>query len=464
MAVIDHRSRNVPAWAGSGGDEGRSRTLPHDQEAEESVLGSMLMATDSFEAIGDVLQILHADDFYRPAHRVVYESIMRLFAAGQPVDAVTVAADLEKMGELEKAGGRPAIFGIVDSTPSYANAAYYARIVEERSLLRRLIRASSEISQMAFEGGQEINTTLDRAEGLIFEVAQRRVADTMSPVQDLLNPMVAEIEKLHEHQSDVLGLPTGFRDFDSLTSGLHKDNLIIVAARPAVGKSTFALNVAAHAALAGHGVAYFSLEMSKTELVQRLLCSTGGIDAQRIRNRRLTDRDWFEITRAADRLQRAPLWIDDSAITTALEMRAKCRRLAARGDLSLVVVDYMQLMHSHTKSENRQQEVSDISRNLKILARELNVPVIAVSQLNRGVEARADKRPMLGDLRESGSLEQDADLVVFLYRDEYYDRDSRDKGVAEVIVAKHRNGPTGEVRLAYLAHQLRFGDLGREQG
>ena len=433
------------------------RVPPHNIEAEESVLGSMLLSKN---AIAEVLEMLHEDDFYRPAHRTVFQSILSLYSHGQAVDAVTVAEFLRRDGVLQDIGGAPFLVTLVSGVPTAANAAYYARIVKEAGVLRRLIDVGTRIVQLGFETPQDTERAVDIAESLVYQVAQGRVSEDYQSLREVLTGTLEAIERLHDDRREITGVPTGFPDLDRLTSGLQNSNLIIVAARPAVGKSTLGLDVARHAAVRAQvPTVVFSLEMSKTELVQRLMCAECTVDMQRLRTGRMEESDWTRLTRSLGKLADAPLFIDDSAAITMMEIRAKCRRLKQRHGLGLVIVDYLQLMQPAKRVENRQQEVSEISRSLKLLAKELEVPVIAVSQLSRQTEARSDRRPMLSDLRESGALEQDADVVLFIYRDELYDQESTRKGEADFILAKHRNGPTDTVTVTFQGQYSRFAPM-----
>lgn len=432
------------------------RVPPHNLESEESVLGAMLLNESS---VSDVFERLRADDFYKPAHRRIFEAVVALFGRGEPVDPVTVREELRRTGGLEAVGGGDYILHLVNSVPAASNAAYYARIVEETSLLRRLIEATQEAAALAFDSGDDVDTIVDQVEHLVFAVAQRRLNDRFSHIRDLLHEHLERVEALQLQGSGITGVPTGFIDLDRLTSGFQPSNLLIVAARPSLGKTSLALNIAQNAAT-DHDipVAIFSLEMSKQELVQRLVCAEALVDVHKLRTGNLTDNDWSRLANAVGRLADAPIYIDDTEALTVLEIRAKARRLKQKSGLGLVIVDYLQLMQGPRRVENRQQEISEISRSLKILARELGVPVIAVSQLSRAVEQRQDKRPMLADLRESGALEQDSDLVMFIYRDEIYNPDSTERGTAELIVAKHRNGPVGSVKLTFLPNYTKFAD------
>jgi replicative DNA helicase len=433
------------------------RVPPHNVEAEESVLGSMLLSKD---AIAEVLELLREDDFYRPAHRTVFRSVLELYGHGDAVDAVTVQEELRRNGSLADIGGAPFLHTLVASVPTAANASYYARIVKEAGVLRRLIDVGTQIVQLGFETPQDTERAVDIAESLVYQVAQGRVTEDYHSLRDVLTGTLEAIERLHEDHREITGVPTGFPDLDRLTSGLQPANLIIVAARPAVGKSTLGLDVARHAAVRGSvPTVVFSLEMSRTELVQRLMCAECTVDMQRLRTGRMEESDWTRLTRSLGKLADAPLFIDDSPGTTMMEIRAKCRRLRQRHGLGLVVVDYLQLMQPSKRFESRQQEVSEISRSLKLLAKELEVPVIAISQLSRQPEARSDKKPMLSDLRESGALEQDADMVLFIYRDDLYDPESPRKGEADLILAKHRNGPTDTVTVTFQGQYSRFAPM-----
>ncbi|HUQ40501.1 MAG TPA: replicative DNA helicase [Acidimicrobiales bacterium] len=447
-------------------EEARRRTAstgrvpPHNLEAEESLLGAMLLSKD---AIAAAVETCGADDFYKPAHGHVFDAITSLYSKGQPVDIVTVADELGRAGMLESIGGAPGIMMLQGRTPASSNAAHYARIIEEHSLLRRLIGVAGEIAELGYQVPDDVTAAVDRAESMVFQVAQRRVADSMKPLRDLLGESLDRLEALYGRGEAVTGVPTGFTDLDEVTAGLQPSNLVVVGARPAMGKTAFALGIAAHAAVeANVPVAFFSLEMSHLEIAQRLLSAESRVESSRMRNGRLLESDWSKISHAIGRLGEAPIYIDDNPNLTVMDIRAKARRLKSReAGLGLVVVDYLQLMSGRASAESRQVEISEISRNLKILARELNIPVIALSQLSRNLEMRADKRPVLADLRESGAIEQDADVVMFIYRDEVYNTDSPDRGTAEVIVAKHRNGPIGKVTLAFLDHYTRFHNIAR---
>jgi len=437
------------------------RVPPHDLDAEESLLGAMLLSRD---AIASALECCVAEDFYKPAHGHVFAAVMALYARGEPADPVTVADELRRSSLLDAVGDASVLISLQVNTPSTANAAHYARIVEEHALLRRLVTVAGEIAELGYSVPEDVSAVVDRAESMVFEVAQRRVVDTMAPLRELLAASLDHLENLYARGDTITGIPTGYTDLDERLAGLQKSNLVVVGARPAMGKTSFALGIVKHAAVhARVPVLLFSLEMSHLELTQRMLCSEAHVDATRMRNGRLLESDWPKISDAIGRLGDAPIYIDDNPNCTVMDIRAKSRRLKAREGLGLVVVDYLQLMSGHSKSraENRQVEVSEISRGLKVLARELDIPVIALSQLSRNLEMRQDKRPLLADLRESGSIEQDADVVLFIYRDEVYNNDSPDRGSAEIIVAKHRNGPTGVTQLAFVDRYTRFASMAR---
>jgi replicative DNA helicase len=467
QAIDDGWRRDGPAGRRPGGQDGSarirpgtSRVPPHNLDAEQSLLGAMLLSRDAIAAAEETCT---ADDFYKPAHSHIFDAIHTLYARGEPADPVTVADELSRAGLLEMVGGLSALITLQADTPATTNAARYARIIEEHALLRRLIAVAGEISEMGYSVPEDVTAAVDEAESLVFAVAERRVVDSLKPLRSLLEASLDRLERMFDRDQAITGVPTGYVDLDERLYGLQPSSLVIVGARPGMGKTSFALGIAAHAAMEAQvPTLVFSLEMAHDELTQRLLVSEARVDSGRIRNGRLHESDWPKISQAVARLGDAPLFIDDNPNLTVMEMRAKARRLKAReGGLGLIIVDYLQLMSSRASVENRQIEVSAISRGLKILARELEVPVVALSQLSRALEARADKRPILADLRESGSLEQDADVVLFLYRDELYNAESADRGSAEVIVAKHRNGPTGKMQLAFLDHYTRFANMAR---
>ncbi|MEX1004196.1 MAG: replicative DNA helicase [Acidimicrobiia bacterium] len=446
--VSDRRSEHITS----------GRVPPHSVESEESVLGSILLSSDS---ANEVMDKLDADDFYVPAHQAIFRAIASLYNGNRPIDAITVTEELRRVSEMEKAGGVSYVTRLLDIVPSAANIEYYAGIVEEHSQRRHLLKAGSVLHDLSFKLDEEIAQVLDRAEQTVLAVAGRKVGDGMSQLGALFNPILEELEMLESAGSEVTGLSTGYRDLDRKLTGLHPANLLIVAARPGMGKSSLTANIAMKVALSGGSVAIFSLEMAKEEVAQRMLCSLARIDSMKLRTGKIGDAAWPRLTDAAGRLYDAPLFVDDSPMVTVTDIRAKCRRLKRQHGLSLIVVDYMQLMHGSAR-ENRQQEISEISRSLKNLARELEVPLIALSQLNRNLESREDKRPRLGDLRESGSLEQDADVVMFIYRDEYYNEQSEKRGIAEISISKHRAGSTGIVEMTFMPEFTLFSDLGRD--
>ena len=431
---------------------------PQNLEAEESVLGAMMLSPGAIGAVSDVLS---ATDFYRESHAKIYKAALTLYGQGEPVDAITLVDALEQRGELEDVGGKVRIHELAALVPAAANAAHYARIVREMATLRGLIRAGNEIARLGIDRPGDTVDLVDRAEQVVFDLAQARVSGDFTHIEDLLKDSFERITALYEQGADVTGIASGFREIDHLTSGFQAGNLIILAARPSMGKSGLALNIAANLGVRGETpVALFTLEMSKSEVTQRLMCSEAKVDSQLLRTGKLTADDWPRLTAACDRLSKAPIYVDDTGSVTMMEIRSKARRLKMREPgLGLIIVDYLQLMTSGASVENRVQEVSAISRSLKVLARDLDVQVLALSQLSRAVEQRHDKRPILSDLRESGSLEQDADLVWFIYRDEYYDAESDQQGLAEVHLAKHRNGPTGMVKLSFLKRFAKFADL-----
>jgi len=442
------------------GREGFDRTPPQDVAAEQSVLGGMLLSKD---AIADVVEELRANDFYRPSHELIYEAIIDLYGRGEPADAVTVAAELTKRGEMGRVGGAPYLHTLISSVPTAANAGYYARIVREQAVLRRLVEAGTRIVQLGYstEGG-DVDDLVDNAQAEVYSVTERRTSEDYVPLRDAINPTMEEIEAAADRGEAMVGVPTGFADLDGLTNGLHPGQMIIVAARPAMGKSTFALDVCRAASIKnGLTSVIFSLEMGRTEITMRLLSAEAQVPLQNMRKGTMREEDWTRMATAMSKVSDAPLFIDDSPNMSLMEIRAKCRRLKQKHDLKLVVVDYLQLMTSGKRVESRQQEVSEFSRALKLLAKEIEVPVIAVAQLNRGPETRTDKKPMMSDLRESGSLEQDADVVMLLHREDAYERESPRAGEADVIVAKHRNGPTDTIVVAFQGHYSRFVDMAR---
>ncbi|OUM93694.1 MAG: replicative DNA helicase [Thermobacillus sp. ZCTH02-B1] len=442
---------------------GFDRVPPQNIEAEQAVLGSILLDSD---ALVTAMERLRPEDFYQPVHRMIYETMIELGEAGRPIDLVTLTAALQDKQRLEEAGGVDYLSKLLGVVPTAANVDYYARIVEEKALLRRLIRTATEIVREGYEGADDVGRLLNEAEQRIFEISSRRTDSGFVSIRDVLMDVFERIEHLYQHRGGVTGIPSGFPDLDRLTSGFQRSDLIIVAARPSVGKTAFALNIAQNVGVrARETVAIFSLEMSAQQLVQRMICAESNVDAGRLRTGRLEGDDWEKLTMAIGALSEAEIYIDDTPGLTVMEIRAKLRRLKKERGLGLVIIDYLQLIQGRGRpGENRQQEVSEISRTLKQIARELEVPVIALSQLSRGVEQRQNKRPMLSDLRESGSIEQDADLVAFLYRDDYYDRETEKKNIIEVIIAKQRNGPVGTVELVFLKNYNKFVSLDRHHG
>ena len=441
------------------GDRGRGRAVtsrvpPHNLDAEESVLGALMLSRDAINIVAELG--LQSEDFYKPAHQHVFDSMRALSAAGQPIDVVTVSDELRRSGLLDELGGPPALLELQARTPAISNVARYARIVQDTALARKLISVSSEIAEMAYGEGDDVARILDQAESKVFEVADRRVTNSTQPIGAILNNVMDNLESLYERGSTITGTPTGYADLDDLLSGLQPSTLNIIGARPSMGKTALALCIATNIAKSTkQPVLFFSLEMGHYELAQRVLSIEAKVDSRKLRTGQLDTADWTKISQAIGRLE-APLLIDENPNVTVMEIRAKARRVkASHGGLALIVVDYLQLM-SGSGAENRQLEITEISRGLKILARELEVPIIALSQLSRGLESRADKRPMLSDLRESGAIEQDADVVMFLYREEAYNKETSDKAIAEVIISKHRSGPTGDVRLVFLKEYTKF--------
>lgn len=434
------------------------RIPPQSVEAEQSVLGSMLIDK---EVIPIVMEILKPEDFYRPDHREIYDVIIELFDRAQPIDLITVSERLKLHGKLELTGGLEYLSNIATAVPTTANVKNYSKIVEEKALLRRLIRTSSDIVDLGFNATEEVTFILDKAEQGIFDILQKRSSQGFVPIKDVLVDTFNKLEELYNNKGNITGIPTGFADLDFKTSGLHNSDLILIAARPAMGKTALALNLAQNAAVhSGVPVAVFSLEMSKEQLVNRMLSSEAMVDGSKMRTGKLEDNDWQKVAKALGPLSEAPIFIDDTPGVSITEIRAKCRRLKLEHNLGLVIIDYLQLMSgSRSKSENRQQEISEISRSLKILAKEINVPVITLSQLSRAPETRTDHRPILSDLRESGAIEQDADIVMFLYRDDYYNPETDKKNIAELIIAKHRNGSTGTIELVWLGQYTKFANL-----
>lgn len=434
---------------------------PQNLDAEQSVLGGIMLDN---QALNNALEILDVDDFYSEAHRKIFSAIIELYNKSEPCDIITLSNILKNRTQLDQAGGISYLSALSDSVPSAANISHYAKIVKEKSILRKLIGTATEILHKSYTSSSDIDTVLDEAEHAIFEISENKIRPTFSPFKDLIKDSVKTIEKLYERKELVTGVPTGFEKLDDITSGLQKSDLIIIAGRPSMGKTAFAMNIAQYAALeAGIPVAIFSLEMSKEQLALRMLSSEARVDSQRIRRGFLGEADWPKLITAAGRLSEALIFIDDTPAISALEMKAKARRLKSEVNLGLIILDYLQLMRGGGYKDSREQEISEISRSLKTLAKELNVPVIALSQLNRKVEDRTNKRPQMADLRDSGAIEQDADLIAFIYRDEVYDKseENPEKGMAEIIVGKQRNGPTGMVKLAFQDKFARFENLAR---
>ena len=431
------------------------RTPPQDVIAEQSVLGGMLLSKD---AISDVVEILRERDFYRPAHELIYDAIVDLYGRGEPADPVTVSAELTKRGDLVRAGGAPYLHTLISSVPTAANAGYYAKIIRERAIMRRLVEAGTKIVQLGYTNEGEVDDAVDQAQAEVFAVTERRESDDYVQLSQLMPEAYDEIEKIAAGITGQ-GVKTGFKDLDALTNGFHPGNMIVLAARPAVGKSTLGLDIARYASIHKRETSViFSLEMSRSEITMRMLSAEARVPLNNIRSGRLSEEEWARMARRMGEISDAPMFIDDSPNLSLMEIRAKSRRLKQRHDLKLIVIDYLQLMTSGKRVENRQQEVSEFSRQLKLLAKELNVPVVAISQLNRSPEQRSDKKPMLSDLRESGSIEQDADLVILLHREDLYDSQNR-SGEADLIVAKHRNGPTRTITVSAQLHLARFTDM-----
>jgi replicative DNA helicase len=435
----------------------QQRTLPHNAEAERTVLGAVLVDNSAFNSAAEVLS---RDDFYRDGHRRIFEAMAALAERSIPIDTVTLKDELARTSSLEAVGGAAYLASLVEGLPRITNVEEWGRIIREKSVLRRLIHASTRIAQECYEAEREPSEILDSAEKSIFEIAERRLNQGFVGIREIVKESFRTIDQLSQSKDLVTGLPTGFVDLDDKTSGLQKGDLIIVAARPAMGKTSLCLNIAQNAShRTGETIGIFSLEMSKEQLVLRLLCSDARVDAHRLRTGNLQEKDWARLAKAYAELSSSNLYIDDSAMLTPLEIRAKCRRLKAEHGLGLIIVDYLQLVSGGGRVENRQQEIASISRSLKGLAKELDVPVMALSQLSRAPEARTDRRPQLSDLRESGAIEQDADIVMFIYREEEHKPTDENRGIAEVIIGKQRNGPTGSIKLAFLKEYTRFENL-----
>ena len=433
---------------------------PHDIEAEQAIIGSMLTDKD---AVISSIEVLKEEDFYREDNKAIYSAILNLYAKNEPIDIITVKAELVEAGNFERVGGMEYLASLPDKVPTTANVERYIKIVDEKYMLRKLIQSANDLIALGYDETEEVDNILDMAEKKVFDLTQSKNATGYSSIKDVLVESFAELEKLYNQKGHITGVSTGFSDLDYKTSGFHGSDLIILAARPAMGKSAFAINVATNAAVQNKvPVAIFNLEMSKEQIGNRILCSEAMVDSNKIRTGQIEDGDWMKLADTLSVLSDAPIYIDDTPGISIMEIRAKCRKLKIEKDIGLIVIDYLQLIQgSGKKNSSREQEISEISRSLKILAKELNVPVIALSQLSRGAEKRDDKRPMLSDLRESGAIEQDADIVVFLYRDDYYNEDSEEKNVAEVILAKHRGGSTGTVKLAWMPSYTKFANLER---
>lgn len=436
------------------------RIPPHDIEAEQAIIGSMLTDKDAVIA---AIEILREQDFYREDNRIIYSAILNLYNRSEPIDIITLKAELKSMGKLEAVGGLEYIVQLPDRVPTTSNVEQYIKIVEEKSMLRALIKTADELITLGYDPTQEVEQVIDTAEKKIFEVMQKKNQKGYSSMKDILIDTFTQLEQLYNQKEMITGVPTGFADLDYRTSGLHNSDLILVAARPAMGKSAFALNIATHAAVRGKvPVAIFSLEMSKEQMANRILCSEAMVDSAKVRTGKIDDEEWGKLAAASGELSEAGIYIDDTPGISVMEIRAKCRKMKLEKNIGLVVIDYLQLVQgSNRKGGSREQEIAEISRSLKILAKEINVPVIALSQLSRAPEQRVDHRPMLSDLRESGSIEQDADIVMFLYRDDYYNQDSEKKDIAEIIIAKHRGGSTGTVELLWLGSYTKFVNLER---
>ena len=437
------------------------RIPPHDIEAEQATIGSMLVDKD---AVGKATEVLKEHDFYREDNKIIYLSILNLYKRNEPIDIITVKTELESMGKLEQIGGIEYLADLPTMVPTTANAHKYIKIVKEKATLRGLIRTANDILEESYDNTHEVSDIIEIAQKKIFDVSQDRNSNSYSDIKDVLVDTFNTLEKLYNQKQAITGVPTKFIDLDYKTAGLHGSDLILVAARPAMGKTAFGLNIAANAAIkAGVPVAIFSLEMSKEQLVSRILCSEAMVDSNKVRTGKLEDNDWAKLAGAIGPISESNIYIDDNADITVMQIREKCRKLKMEKNIGLVIIDYLQLIQGTSGNNgNRQQEISEISRSLKMLAKEINVPVIALSQLSRAVETRPDHRPMLSDLRESGAIEQDADIVMFLYRDDYYNPDSEKKDIAEVIIAKHRGGSIGKVELLWLATYTKFVNLERK--
>ena len=433
---------------------------PNDIEAEQAILGSMLTDKD---AVISAIEVLKEEDFYRADNRAIYGAILSLYSRAEPIDIITVKAELESLGKFEQVGGLEYLAMLPDKVPTTANAMKYVNIVEEKSTLRSLIKTANEIIELGYDPTEDVTDVMENAEKKIFNIMQNKDKKSYSPIKDILVDSFTQLEELYNRKQHITGVPTGFTELDYKTAGFHGSDLILIAARPAMGKSAFALNIATNAAVrANVPVVIFSLEMSKEQMVNRILCSEAMVDSNKVRTGKLEEDDWTKLAGSIGPLSEAEIFIDDTPGISVTEIRAKCRKLKLEKNIGMVVIDYLQLVQgSNKRNASREQEISEISRSLKILAKEIGVPVIALSQLSRAVEQRPDHRPMLSDLRESGAIEQDADIVMFLYRDDYYNQDSEKKDIAEVIIAKHRGGSTGTVELLWLGSYTKFVNLER---
>ncbi|MBR2704010.1 MAG: replicative DNA helicase [Clostridia bacterium] len=437
-----------------------NKVPPHDIEAEQAVLGCMITDKDAVIA---AIESLAEEDFYREDNKLIYKAILNLYNRAEPVDIITLKSELSSIGKFDAIGGLEYLAELPEKVPTTSNVDKYIKIVKEKSELRTLIKTANDIITMSYDPTQEVESIMDGAEKKIFNIMQKKNQEGYSSIKDILVDSFTELEELYNRKQHVTGVPTGFIDLDRITAGLHNSDLVLVAARPAMGKSAFALNIATNAAIeANKGVAIFSLEMSKEQMANRILGSVAMVDGNSIRTGRIADDDWIKLATASGELSQTGIVIDDTPGISVMEIRAKCRKLKMEKDIGLVIIDYLQLVQASSRAGSREQEIAEISRSLKILAKEINVPVIALSQLSRAPEQRPDHRPMLSDLRESGSIEQDADIVMFLYRDDYYNPDTDKKNIAEVIIAKHRAGSTGTVELAWLGNYTKFANLAKD--
>ena len=434
---------------------------PHDIEAEQAILGSMLIDKD---AVINAIEVLKEEDFYREDNKTIYSAMLSLYARSEPIDIITVKSELTQIGKFETVGGLEYLASLPDKVPVVSNIENYIQIVEEKSILRKLIKASNEISQMGYEQTEETERIMELAEKKIFDIMENKSTKGYTPIKEVLINAIDELEKLYNHKGGITGIATGFIDLDRITAGLHNSDLVLIAARPAMGKSAFALNIASHVAIREKiPVAVFNLEMSKEQLGSRILCSEAMVDSNKVRTGNIEEEDWIKLVSAVGPLSEADIFIDDTPGISISEIRAKCRKMKLEKNIGLIIIDYLQLIQgSGKKNASREQEISEISRSLKILAKELDVPVIALSQLSRAAEQRTDHKPMLSDLRESGAIEQDADIVMFIYREDYYNPDTERKNIAEIILAKHRAGATGTVELMWLGSYTKFVNLARE--